>query len=68
MPNRAAGLSPWAARERLAQRSDRRMDSATAGRSAGHAVHSSNTIATSEPSARWTSMERSGSSRTGEPS
>ena len=32
MPNRAAGLSAWAARDRLAHRRERRMDCATAAR------------------------------------
>ena len=44
------------------------MDSATVDRSPGHAVHSSNTITTSEPRSRWTCIERSGSRRTAEPS
>ena len=61
-------MSAWAARDRLAHRSERRMDSATAAWSAGQAVHSSNTITTSEPSSRCTRIEPSGSSRTGEPS
>ncbi len=44
------------------------MDSRAAASVAGYGVHSSNTIATSEPSARWTCIARSGSRKTSAPS
>jgi hypothetical protein len=57
-----------ACRLRADQRSDSSMDSRALRWSAGYGVHSSNTIATSESSARCTSIERSGDRNTSAPS
>ena len=55
MPNSAFALprASNASRERRAQRSDSSIDCAASSRVAGYGVHSSNTIAMSESSARW---------------
>ena len=66
MPNSAASLSRSrfsssnAARLRFAQRSESCIDSRAAAWSAGYAVHSSNTMTMSAPSASCISIERSG--------
>ena len=55
-------------RDRAAQRIDRRMLSSMAARSAGNAGHSSKHITMSDPSRRWSSIDRSGLSMCFEPS
>jgi hypothetical protein len=70
MPKSAASPSAGdlpasnAARQRAAQRSDSSIERSASARSTGYGVHSSNTMTTSAPSARWTSIERSGVSTT----
>ena len=44
------------------------MEVRASGSVAGYGVHSSNTMATSDPSARWTCIARSGSRNTSAPS
>ena len=62
IPNRAFGLARASnsLRERRAQRSDSSIEAAASSRVAGYGVHSSNTMAISESSARWTCIEISG--------
>ncbi len=60
IPNRADGLSPWASRQRAAQRRDISMDARACSSVAGYGVQSSKIMTMSEPSARCTAMDSSG--------
>src|SRR3546814_1773523 len=60
MPKIAFGLSACCVLQRAAQRADSSIELRACCSVAGYGVHSSNCMMMSEPSACWTSIERSG--------